>query len=84
MIKQIDRAHRLLEGDRGLRLQRGDEAVHEVLGGQIDDAAPLRRRGVRGRLQQMGLAEADRRMDVERAEGGRLPARSSTTRCAAA
>ena len=70
--QQIDRPHRLLEGDRGVRLQRGDEAVHEALGGQIDDAAPLRRRGVRGRLEKMGLAEADRRMDVERAEGGRL------------
>ena len=70
--QQIDRPHRLLEGDRGVRLQRSDEAVHEALGGQIDDAAPLRRRGVRGRLEKMGLAEADRRMDVERAEGGRL------------
>ena len=70
--QQIDRPHRLLESDRGVRLQRGDEAVHEAFGGQIDDAAPLRRRGVRGRLEQMGLAEADRRMDIERAEGRRL------------
>ena len=69
--EQVDRSQPLLEGDRRLGLQRGDEAVHEFLGGQIDDRAPLLGRGMRDRLQEMGLTEADGRMDVERAKGGR-------------
>ena len=40
----VDAAQLLLEGDRGLRLERGDEAIHEALGGEIDDAAARRSR----------------------------------------
>ncbi len=72
--QQVDRSQALLERDRSLRLQRGDESVHELLGGQIDDRAPLLTGGMRDRLQQMGLAEADRRMNIERAKGGRSAA----------
>ena len=49
--QEIDRPQRFLECDRGLRLQRRDEAVHEFLGGQIDDGAPLRGRRMRDGLQ---------------------------------
>ena len=31
----VDAAQRFLEGERRLRLQRGDEAVHEFFGGEI-------------------------------------------------
>ena len=72
--QQVDRSQPLLERDRSLRLERGDESVHELLGGQIDDRAPLLTGGMRDRLQQMGLAEADRRMNVERAKGRRSAA----------
>ena len=68
--KQVDRPQRLLERHRRLRLQRGDEAVHELLRGQINSRAPLLDRGLRDRLEEMGLAEAGRGVDVERAEGG--------------
>ncbi len=66
--QEIDRSQTLLEGDRGLRLKGGDEAVHELLGRQIDRRAALGGRCVRNRLQKVGLAEADRRMDEQRAE----------------
>ena len=66
--QEIDRSQPLLEGDRGLRLKGGDEAVHELLGRQIDRRAALSGRGVRHRLQKVGLAEADRGMDEQRAE----------------
>ena len=67
--QHVDAAQRFLEGQRGLRLQRGDEAVHEFLGGEIQHLALAA--GIAGpghRLQQMGLAEADAGMDVERVE----------------
>ncbi len=67
--QEVDRPQPLLEGDRGLRLQRRHEAVHELLGRQIDRRSALCGRGcVRHRLQQVGLAEADRRMEEQRAE----------------
>ena len=66
--QEIDRPQTLLEGDRGLRLKGGDEAVHELLSGQIDNGAALARGGVRNRLQQGGLAEPDSGMDVKRTE----------------
>ena len=69
--EEVDRSQPLLEGDRGLGLERGDETVHESLGGQIDDRASLARGGMRDRLQEMGLAETDRRMDVKRTKGRR-------------
>ncbi len=67
--QDVDRAQRLLEGDRGLRPQRGDEAVHEPLGREVEHLAI--RAGVAGpgqRLQQMRLAEPDAGVDVERVE----------------
>ena len=73
--QHVDAAQRLLEGERGLRAQRRDEAVHELLGGEIEHLALAA--GVAGpgdRLQQMGLAEADAGMDVERVEHHRLAA----------
>ena len=69
--EEVNCSQPLLEGDRGLGLERGDETVHESLGGQIDDRAPLARGGMRDPLEEMGLAEADRRMDVKRTKGGR-------------
>src|SRR5208337_2744440 len=66
--QEINRPQALLEGDRGLRLEGGDETVHELLSGQIDDGAALARGGMRNRLQQVGLAEPDGRMDVKRTE----------------
>src|SRR5271154_4364335 len=69
--EEVNRPQPLLEGDRGLSLERGDETVHESLGGQIDDRAPLARGGMGDCLEEMGLAEADCRMDVERTKGGR-------------
>ncbi len=69
--QEVDRSQPLLEGDRRLRLERGDEAVHEFLGRQIDDRAPLLSGGMGDRLQKMGLAEPDGRMEVERAKGRR-------------
>ena len=70
--ENIDAAQLFLEGDRGLRLERGDEAIHEALGGEIDDAALRRRGGVGDGLQQMGLAEPHGGMQVERIEQRRL------------
>ena len=72
--QQIDRPQALLERDRGLRLQGGDETVHEFLGRQIDDRAALAGCGMRHRLQEMSFAEADGRMDEQRAEGRGAPA----------
>ncbi len=67
--EHVDAAQRFLEGQRRLRLQRGDEAVHEFLGGEIKHLALVS--GIAGpghRLKQMRLAEADAGMDVERIE----------------
>src|SRR5579883_482953 len=70
--EKVDRAQRLLEGDRGLRAQSGDKAVHEALGGEINRASALAGRRMRHGLQQMGLAEPDRGVNVKRAESRRL------------
>ena len=73
--QHADAAQRLLEGERGLRAQRRDEAVHELLGGEIEHLALAG--GIAGPgdgLQQMGLAEADAGMDVERIEHHRVAA----------
>ena len=82
--QHVDAAQRFLEGDRGLRLERRHEAVHEFLGGQIQhlalgDAVA----GPRDRLQQMRLAEAHAGMDVERVEHHRLaaPRQGDLLRC---
>ena len=73
--QHVDAAQRFLEGERGLRFQRRHEAVHEFLGGEIEHLAL--RPAVAGpgdRLQQMRLAEAHARVDVERVEHHRLAA----------
>ena len=57
--QEIDRPQALLVGDRGLRLEGGDEAVHELLRGQIDGGAALARCSVRDGLQQVRLAKPD-------------------------
>ncbi|MGY4300822.1 hypothetical protein ACVWXN_008917 [Bradyrhizobium sp. i1.4.4] len=60
---------RFLEGERRLRLQRGDEAVHEFFGREIQHLALVA--GIAGPghgLEQMRLAEANAGMDVERIE----------------
>ena len=60
--QHVDAAQRLLEGERRLRAQRRDEAVHELLGGEIEHlAVGAVVAGPGGRLQQMRLAEARRR-----------------------
>ena len=67
--EHVDAAQRFLEGERRLRLQRGDEAVHEFFRGEIEHLALVA--GIAGpghRLQQMRLAEPDAGMDVERVE----------------
>ena len=67
--QHVDAAQRFLEGERGLRLQRRHEAVHELLGGEIEHlalAAGIARPG--HRVQEMGLAQSDAGMDVERIE----------------
>ena len=67
--QHVDAAQRLLEGERGLRLQRGDEAVHEFFGGEVEHLALAARiAGPGDGLQQMGLAEPDAGMNVERVE----------------
>ena len=70
--EDVDRPQLLLERDRGLRLERGDEAVHEALGREVEHAPAAAFRQMRGRLDQMRLAEADRGMDEERIVGNRL------------
>ena len=67
--QHVDAAQRLFERQRGLGLQRRDKTVHEFLGGEIEHLALGA--GIAGpghRLQQMGLAEADAGMDVQRIE----------------
>ncbi len=67
--EKIDAAQLLLESQRGLRLQRRDEAVHETVGGEIGDALALAAGLLGDRLQEMRLAEPDTGMDVERVVG---------------
>jgi hypothetical protein len=69
--EKVDPSQPLLEGDRRLRLERGDEAVHKFFRGQIDNRTPLLSCGMGDGLQKMGLAEADGRMQVERTKGRR-------------
>ena len=59
--QEIDGPQPLLECDRGLRLERRDEAVHELLRGQIDGRAALARRSVRDSLQEDGSCPARQR-----------------------
>lgn len=68
--QEIDVAQRILQRQRIIVADRGGEAPHEIFGRQIDDAQSPRvlHRGIGDRLQQVGLAEADGRMDEERVE----------------
>ena len=66
--QHVDAAELLLESDRRLCLERGHKAVHELFGGQVDDAAGIDAGLVRDRLEEMCLAEADRGVNVERIE----------------
>src|SRR6185312_13798996 len=61
--EQVDATQALLEGERRLRLQGGDETVHEAVGGKIDHPAPLRTHLVADGMQKMRLAEAYTRME---------------------
>jgi hypothetical protein len=75
--EHVDAAQRFLERKRGLRAQRRDEAVHELLGGEIERLAlGAVVAGPGDRLQQVGLAEADAGVDVERIEHHRIAAAS--------
>ena len=67
--QHVDAAQGLFEGERRLRLERRHEAVHELLGGEIEHlalAAGIARPG--HRVQEMGLAQSHAGMDVERIE----------------
>ena len=55
-------------------LQRRDEAVHEPFGRQIEHLAIAAVAGPGDRLQQMGFAEPDAGVDVERIEHQRIAA----------
>ena len=71
--QEVDLAQRVLEVQRRVGLQGGDEAVHEVLGGEIEHppaAVALRLAG--DRLQEVRLAEADRRLHEQGVERHRL------------
>ena len=48
--EEVDCSQPLLKGDRSLGLERGDEAVHKFLGGQIDDRTSLMSGGMGDRL----------------------------------
>ncbi len=73
--QHVDSPHRFLERKRGLGAQRRDEAVHEPLGGEIEHfAIAAVVAGPGDRLQQMGFAEPDGGMDIERIEHQRLAA----------
>ena len=69
--QHVDRAEHLLEAVHVLEAQRRDEAVHELLGGEVEDA----RLGIvlahlpGDRVHQVGLAEADAAVEEERVEG---------------
>ena len=73
--QHADATQRFLEGDRSLSPQRGYEAVHELLGGEIKHLALAERiAGPGDGLQEMRLAQSDTGVDVERIEHHRLAA----------
>ncbi len=71
--QNADSTQGFLEGEGGLRAQRGNKAVHELLGRKVEHL-PLTRcvAGPGHGLQQMRLAEAHARMDVKRIEHHRV------------
>ena len=62
--QEIDRPQGFLECDRGLGLKGCDEPIHEFLGRQINDRAPLCGRRMRDGLQQMRLTQADGGVEI--------------------
>lgn len=68
--QEVDVAQRILQRQRIIVADRGGKAPHEIFGRQIDDAQSPRVLYCRisDRLQQVGLAEADSRMNEERVE----------------
>ena len=82
--QQVDAAQALLEGERGLRLQGGDEAVHEAVGGEVDHP-PAGLAARRGRCRGAGGSCRGRRRHGSRAGCRARPAPSwRATRSAAA
>ena len=70
--QHVDRAELVLERQRILAAQRLDELIAETLGRQVEHLR-MRRAAVHlpgDGVQQMRLAEPDRRVDVERIEAG--------------
>src|ERR1700730_12031061 len=63
--QEIDRAQPFLESDCRLRLEGGDETIHESLGGEIDDPVLCRGGGMRDRLEKVGLAQSDRSVEIK-------------------
>ena len=71
--QHVDAAQRLLERERRLGAQRRDEPVHELLGREVEHlAVGALVAGPGDGLEQVGLAETDAGMDVERIEHHRL------------
>ena len=80
--QHVDGAELFLEGDRRLRLQRGDEAIHEFLGCQIDDPATGHAGAMRDRLKQMRLAQANGGVEIKRiVDGLRFRRRAGNAFC---
>ena len=75
--QQVGGAQLLLELDRLVGAQRGDELDHELLGRHVDDlrARLQAMKFVADRVQQMGLAAAGAAMEEERVEGDLVGAR---------
>ena len=71
--QQVDAPQPLLVGERRLGLQGVDEAVHEPVGGQVDHPAPGLAGGVADPVQQVGLAQPDARVEIERVVERALP-----------
>jgi hypothetical protein len=64
--ENIDSPQLFLESDRCLRLEGGNETIHEPLRGEIYDPALAPGGGMRDRLEKMGLPQSDRGMEIER------------------
>ena len=72
--EHVDRTEAVLEGHRLLGLKRLDEGVAEALRGQVEDLrlGHAAANFPRHRLKEVGLAEADGGVDVERVEAAGL------------
>jgi hypothetical protein len=70
--KEIDCPQSFLESDRRLRFEGGDETIHESLGGEIDDLAHCRGGSMRDSLENVGLTQSDRSVEIKRIEEQRV------------